>query len=135
MEETKKSTLLSVSAVLAALGASVCCTLPIVVAVLGVGSAALATTLEPLRPWLIGLTVLLLGFAFYRSYRPIPCEPGETCAVPAGLRRQRLILWIVAVPGADRAGAGRLPPGQHAGIGQSAPLAERVLASISNARE
>lgn len=97
MEEAKRNSLLNVSTMLAALGASVCCTLPIVVAVLGVGSAALGATLAPLAPWFAGLTVLLLGFAFYRAYRPIRCEPGETCAVPASRKRQRLILWIVAV--------------------------------------
>lgn len=97
MEEVKRNTLLNVSAIAAALGASVCCTLPIVVAVLGVGSAALGATLAPLTPWFTGLTVLLLGFAFYRAYRPVKCEPGATCAVPASRRRQRLILWIVAV--------------------------------------
>ncbi|MGH9381680.1 MAG: mercuric transporter MerT family protein [Thermoanaerobaculia bacterium] len=97
MEEAKKSTLLNVSAMLAAVGASVCCTLPIVVAVLGVGSAALGATIAPLTPWFTGLTVLLLGYAFYRTYRPVKCEPGQTCAVPASRRRQRIALWIVAV--------------------------------------
>lgn len=97
MEEVKKATLLNVSAIAAALGASVCCTLPIVVAVLGVGSAALGAALAPLTPWFTGLTVLLLGFAFYRAYRPVPCEPGEACAVPASRKRQRLILWIVTL--------------------------------------
>lgn len=97
MEEAKKSTLLNVSTILTALGASVCCTLPIAVAVLGVGSAALGATLAPFTPWFTGLTVLLLGFAFYRAYRPIRCEPGEACAVPPSRKRQRLILWIVAV--------------------------------------
>lgn len=97
MEEAKRDSLLNVSAIVAALGASICCTLPIIVAVLGVGSAALAAALAPLTPWFTGLTVLLLGFAFYRAYRPVECEPGEECAVPAGRRRQRVILWIVAV--------------------------------------
>lgn len=97
MEEAKKSTLLNVSTILTALGASVCCTLPIAVAVLGVGSAALGATLAPFTPWFTGLTVLLLGFAFYRAYRPIRCEPDEACAVPPSRKRQRLILWIVAV--------------------------------------
>lgn len=99
MEEAKKSTLLNVSTILTALGASVCCTLPIAVAVavLGVGSAALGATLAPFTPWFTGLTVLLLGFAFYRAYRPIRGEPGEACTVPPSRKRQRLILWIVAV--------------------------------------
>lgn len=97
MEETRKTLFLNAGTVLAAVGASLCCTLPVAVAVLGVGSAALGTAFEPFRPYLAGLTVLLLGFAFYRAYRPVKCEPGETCAVPASRRRHRIVLWIVAI--------------------------------------
>ena len=82
---------------LAAFGASLCCILPVAVAVLGVGSAALAVKLEPWRPWLAGLTVPFLGFAFYQAYKPIDCAPGQACAVPASRRRNRIVLWIVAI--------------------------------------
>ncbi len=97
MEEAKKNALLGASAVLAAFGASLCCILPVAVAVLGVGSAALGAKLEPFRPWFAGLTVILLAFAFYQAYRPIECAPGESCAVAANRRRQRILLWIVAI--------------------------------------
>lgn len=97
MEDTRKTLFLNTGAVLAAVGASLCCILPVAVAVLGVGSAALGAALEPYRPYFAGLTLLLLGFAFYRAYRPVKCEPGETCAVPASLRRHRVVLWMVAV--------------------------------------
>ncbi len=97
MEDTRKNAFLGVGAVLAAFGASLCCTLPVAVAVLGFGSAALAARLEPLRPWLAGLSVLVLGFAFYQAYRPTNCAPGQTCAVSAGRRRRRIAVWIVAV--------------------------------------
>lgn len=89
--------LLGVGAVVAALGASLCCILPVAVAILGVGSAALGAKLEFLRPWMSGATVLILGFAFYRAYRPPRCEPGQACAEPTNRRRQRAILWVVAV--------------------------------------
>ena len=48
---------------------------------------------------MIVATALLLGFAFYRAYRPqeAECTPGESCAVPENRRRQRLLLWIVAI--------------------------------------
>ena len=91
------NTLLSAGAVLAAFGASLCCILPVAVALLGVGSAALGARLEPWRPYFAGATVLLLGFAFYRAYQPPRCAAGETCAVPAGRRRNRVTLWLVAV--------------------------------------
>jgi mercuric ion transport protein len=96
VETTQKNTLTVIGAVLAAFGASLCCILPVAVAVLGVGSAALGAKLEPLRPFFLVLTVTILGFAFYRAYRPEKCEPGQACEVPAHRRRQRIVLWIVA---------------------------------------
>ncbi len=98
MSTKTESGWLGVGALLAAVGASVCCVLPVVVAFAGVGSAAFGAMFEPYRPYMIAATALLLGFAFYRAYRPqeVECAPGETCAVPENRRRQRLLLWIVA---------------------------------------
>ncbi len=96
MKSTQEETLTVVGTVVAALGASLCCILPVAVAVFGVGSAALGAKLEPLRPYFLVLTAAILGFAFYRAYRPEPCEPGQACAVPANRRWQRILLWIVA---------------------------------------
>jgi len=96
MEDAKKSLILNAGAVIAAIAASLCCILPVAVALLGVGSAALGAKFEPFRPWLAGLTVIFLGIAFYQAYKPVECEPGEACAVPASRRRHRIALWIVA---------------------------------------
>jgi len=97
MQETRQTALLGGGALLAAIGASLCCILPIAVALMGVGSAALGARLEPYRPWFAGLTIAFLGFAFYRAYRPERCGPGESCAPPSRRRRQRVLLWVVAV--------------------------------------
>ncbi len=95
MEEARKSALLGVGALAAAVTASLCCILPIVVAVAGVGSAALGARFEPLRPFFAALTAALLGYGFYRAYRRRECAPGETCP-PAETRRGfRIVLWIV----------------------------------------
>ena len=86
--------------VLAAIGASICCVGPLVLLMLGIGGAWVATltALEPLRPWLIGATVLFLGLAFRRLYlQPQVCEPGAACAGQIVLRRQRWLFWIVAL--------------------------------------
>jgi mercuric ion transport protein len=86
--------------VLAAIGASVCCVGPLVLLMLGIGGAWVAnlTALEPLRPWLIGATLLSLGLAFRRLYlQPQVCEPGAACAEPSVLKRQRWIFWIIAL--------------------------------------
>lgn len=96
MKSTQENALTVAGTVVAAVGASLCCILPVAVAVLGVGSAALGAQLEPLRPYFLVLTFGILGFAFYRAYRPEPCESGQACAVPASRGRQRLLLWIVA---------------------------------------
>ncbi|RMH21195.1 MAG: mercury transporter MerT, partial [Acidobacteria bacterium] len=91
MEKTHNNLWLTLGTVAAAAGASLCCILPLAVAVLGVGSAALGAKLEPLRPYFSVLTLALLGYAFYRAYRPqnADCAPGESCAVPDNRRRQR----------------------------------------------
>ncbi|MGE0641594.1 MAG: mercuric transporter MerT family protein, partial [Thermoanaerobaculia bacterium] len=83
-------------AVLSALGASACCILPVAVAVLGVGSAAVAASLEPLRPLFLAATAVLLGLAFRRAYRTADCGPGGSCSPPPSRRRFRIVLWIAA---------------------------------------
>lgn len=92
-----RNTWLAAGSVLAALGASLCCVLPLVVAVTGVGSAALGTWFAPARPYLAALTFLALGFAFYRAYRREPCAAGEGCTLPRQRRRRRLLTWSAAV--------------------------------------
>lgn len=89
-----------VASVLAAVGASVCCVGPLVLLTLGIGGAWVSNliALEPLRPWLIAVTLLFLGLAFRRLYlQPQACEPGTACAEPAVLKRQRLIFWAIAL--------------------------------------
>lgn len=86
--------------VLAAIGASLCCVGPLVLLMLGIGGAWVAhlTALEPLRPWLVGATLLFLGLAFRRLYlQPQVCEPGAACASPIVRGRQRWIFWIVSL--------------------------------------
>jgi mercuric ion transport protein len=83
----------------AALVASACCIGPVVLSLLGAGAmGASAVALEPYRPWFIGLTVLLVGVAFYGAYRPLPadhCAPG-TCT-SASRRPARMLAWAAAV--------------------------------------
>ena len=85
--------------VAAALLASSCCIGPVAFSLVGIGAmGASAVALEPFRPWLIGVTVLLVGVAFYGAYRPLPtehCAPGG-CA-PASRRPARAMAWVGAV--------------------------------------
>ena len=87
---------------LAAIAASLCCITP-VLAVLG-GLGGIASTfsfLEPLRPYLIGLTVLVLGFAFYKAYKPqkkedmeCACED-EKSTTNKNFLNSKAFLWVV----------------------------------------
>jgi mercuric ion transport protein len=97
MRTNDKVLWLTVGTLIAAVTASLCCILPVVVVVLGVGSAALGATFEPLRPYFTVVTLGLLAFGFYQAYRPRPeCAPGESCGIPENRSRQRLALWIIA---------------------------------------
>lgn len=84
---------------LAAIGASLCCVVPLVLLLLGIGGAWISylTALEPYRLIFIGLTLLFLGLAFRKLYMvPPACVPDGTCITPPGRRNQRLLFWLVA---------------------------------------
>src|SRR6266545_6532092 len=86
--------------VLAAIGASLCCVVPLVLLALGIGSAWIGnlTALEPYRPIFIGLTLVFLGLAYRQLYLvPQLCAPGADCPDPRALKRQRVIFWLVGV--------------------------------------
>ena len=56
--------------VLSALAASLCCITPVLALIAGSsGMAASFSWLEPARPYLIGITVLVLGFAWYQKLK------------------------------------------------------------------
>lgn len=89
-----------VAGALAAVGASLCCVVPLVLLALGIGGVWIAdlTALEPYRPVFVGLTLAFLALAFYQLYlRPRTCAPETACADDRVVRRQRLIFWAVAV--------------------------------------
>ena len=63
---------------LSAVGASLCCITPVLALISGTtGFASTFSWLEPFRPYLIGITVLILGFAWYQKLKPknkIDCD-------------------------------------------------------------
>jgi len=63
-----------------AITASLCCITPVLALISGVsGMAASFSWLEPLRPFMIALTVLFLGFAWYQKLKPKQAEVDCTC--------------------------------------------------------
>lgn len=89
---------LALAAIGGALGASACCIGPVVFSLLGAGALGAASVkLEPYRPGLIGLTVLLVGVAFYGAYRPSQadaCQDGV--CTPQSRRTAKVLAWIIA---------------------------------------
>lgn len=87
-----------IGGVLATVGASLCCVVPLVFVSLGIGGAWLASLqwFEPYRPYFIAATLVFLALGFYALYlKPARCNPGEACADPRVRRRQRTIFWSV----------------------------------------
>ncbi|NOZ07634.1 MAG: hypothetical protein GXO91_02000 [FCB group bacterium] len=98
-KSSKKPLLL---AVLTALGASLCCVGPLLLVFLGVGGAWAGSLsfFEPWRPLFIGLTLIFLGYAFYRIYgrsKQETCEPGSLCANPKSNRFNKIALWFATI--------------------------------------
>jgi len=100
MQSTPSAGRSLVAGVLAALGATACCLGPLLLVSLGVGGVWVSglSALEPFRPIFIGAAVLFFCVAFYRLYVvPRRCAPGEACAVPATLVRQKIAFWTLLI--------------------------------------
>jgi mercuric ion transport protein len=88
---------------LAALGASACCVLPLVLVTMGLGGAWLsyATALEPYRLWFVALTIGLLGYAFWALYLRNTVPDGEDCAeevcASGPSTRAQVVFWTISV--------------------------------------
>ncbi len=87
-------------AVAAAVLASTCCILPLVLGAAGLSSVALAGAFESARPLMLVVTAILLGVGFYYNYLRKPdCELGEACETPRPRlqRFNRGMLWLATV--------------------------------------
>ncbi len=105
-----------IGTLLAAVMASSCCWLPLVLLAVGVSGAGIASTLEAYRPLFMVVTFSFLGAAFYYTYRPkkaaaarghdcCAAEPAseEDCCASAAKGRSNMLalnkvmLWVVTV--------------------------------------
>jgi mercuric ion transport protein len=89
-----------IASVLAGIGASLCCVAPLVLLSFGVSGVWMAnlTTLEPVRPLFIGLTLIFIGLSFRKLYQKKTCDPDNYCADDKVIRKQRFIFWGVTIP-------------------------------------
>jgi copper chaperone CopZ len=70
--KTKSNKALIGSGIITAIAASLCCITPVLALIAGTsGIASTFSWLEPFRPYLIGFTILILGFAWYRKLKQI----------------------------------------------------------------
>lgn len=100
MKSQKSSKGLVWTGVLTAIAASLCCITPVLALIAGAsGAASTFSWLEPARPYLIGITVLVLGFAWYQKLKPkkadieCACEEDEK----PSFWQSKLFLGVVTV--------------------------------------
>ncbi|MBI2071042.1 MAG: cation transporter [Elusimicrobia bacterium] len=93
-----KEKIASVGALASAALASVCCLGPIVLIGLGLGGVGLAAGLAKYRLFFLGLTAILLGSAFYMTYRKrkVACADGS-CEFRSGSKTMKTVLWVIAI--------------------------------------
>lgn len=71
MENEKSSNGAIATGVIAAIAASSCCIPPVIAAISGIsGASANLSWMEPFRPYLIGLTIITIGYAWYANLKP-----------------------------------------------------------------
>jgi hypothetical protein len=79
-----KDKLAAIGSLLLSAVLSTCCTLPLALASLGLGSLSLGSIIHPVRPYMIGLSAAVLTFGFFRVY-----------STPA-TRKNRILMWVSA---------------------------------------
>ncbi|MGH7500412.1 MAG: mercuric transporter MerT family protein [Longimicrobiales bacterium] len=94
-----RTVLAAIGGVSAAFASALCCAGPLIAVSLGVSGAGLASTFEPLRPYLLAGTGVFLGSGFFMLRREDrrACEPGQLCADPTTRRRMKITLWVATV--------------------------------------
>jgi len=95
----RRGLIAAAGSVLAALIASACCWLPLLLLAFGVSAAGISAQFEAVRPYFLGGAAVLLASGFYFAYfRKQTCAPGGGCAPPSKkfLRFNRAMLWVAA---------------------------------------
>ena len=83
--------------VVAAIVASACCWLPLLLITFGFSAGGVGGMFEKTRPLFLALAAIFLGAGFYYIYvREARCRPGSSCSTstPGMKRFNRFMLWI-----------------------------------------
>ncbi|HET6622080.1 MAG TPA: mercuric transporter MerT family protein [Dongiaceae bacterium] len=97
MTGSAKDGALAAGSVLAAVGASSCCVLPLALALIGVSGAWIGglTALASYQPVFLGLGALSVGLGLWRSHRlKQPVCDGLQCGTSVSRRWTRVGLWL-----------------------------------------
>ena len=95
----KSSNKIAGASLLTAVAASLCCITPIVGLIAGTsGMASTFSWMEPARPYLIVLTAVFLGFAWYQKFKPVKTDDCN-CEVEKknGFMKSTLFLGIITL--------------------------------------
>ena len=97
MNRFKKS-LPVLGGIITAIAASLCCIGPVFFALIGVGSVGVFSGFEAYRPYLIGLTSVFLGVAFFLTYRKreVVCEDGS-CTIKSAGKWNKAGVWLATL--------------------------------------
>lgn len=91
----KKENVFVGGAVFAAIASSLCCVLPLIAVVFGLGAFGAASAFEPLRPYLLVLAFSALAYGFYQVYfQREKCAEGESCATKPVNKLNQMFLWF-----------------------------------------
>jgi len=102
LDKNNTNRFLTVASIAAAIGASACCILPLLLFALGISGAWIGNlvALEPYKLYFIAVAILFLGFGFYKVYskpKADACEEGTFCARPNSDQINKISLWLAAI--------------------------------------
>jgi mercuric ion transport protein len=96
----RKRSLAATGGVIGAVLASSCCIGPIVLITLGASGPWIGklTALKAYQPLFVALTIMFLGYGFWRVYRkPVPDCGDGSCATPTSDRIVKVALWTATL--------------------------------------
>jgi len=95
-----KKNLPLIGGLVTALLSTVCCIVPLILLLLGIGGSWVAnlTSLEPYKPYFISVSILFLAFAYWQIFlQKQECEEGKLCAVPENKKKYKIIFWMASL--------------------------------------